>query len=206
MEEDGQDDSKASKKEAFMSAREKLVSYCAPFTQKHPYGSPTHSKRRLQDKDDKQKGLSSRGSGSNSSSANGGSNAQPNARPSGLRGKRGFNPPFKGKDGKDDGRYPPPLIIVACALRRLLTKALSLSVCSGPAKKQRRGDDDDGDERKPNTENNPLLEELLANEKLKFIDPVMVERICSEILDHSPAVGWDDIGTRHAPPGSLTIS
>ncbi len=34
MEEDGQDDSKASKKEAFMSAREKLVSYCAPFTQK----------------------------------------------------------------------------------------------------------------------------------------------------------------------------
>lgn len=144
MEEDGQDDSKASKKEAFMSAREKL------------------------DKDDKQKGLSSRGgSSSNSSSANGGSNAQPNARPSGLRGKRGFNPPFKGKDDKDDGR--------------------------GPAKKQRRGDDDDGDERKPNTENNPLLEELLANEKLKFIDPIMVERICSEILDHSPAVGWDDI-------------
>jgi len=110
MEED-----EASKKEAFMSAREKLVSYCAPFTQKHSYGSPTHSGRRLQDKDDKQKGLSSRGSGSNSSSANGGSNAQPNARPSGLRGKRGFNPPFKGKDDKDDGRYPPLLIIVACA-------------------------------------------------------------------------------------------
>lgn len=150
--------------------------------------------------------LSSRGSGSNSSSTNGGSTAQPNARPSGLRGKRGFNPPFKGKDYKDDGRYPPPLIIVACVLRTLLTKTLPLSVCSGPAKKQRWGNDDDGDERKPNTENNPLLEELPANEKLKFIDPIMVERICSEILDHSPAVGWDDIGTRHAPPGSLTIS
>jgi len=60
----------------------------------------------------------------------------------------------------------------------------------GQRKKSRREDEEE--ERKA-SESNPLLDELLANEKLKFIDPIMVERIVSEILDHSPAVEWDDI-------------
>jgi hypothetical protein len=156
--------------------------------------------RWMQDKDEKKKGLGGRGG---SSSSNGGSsNAQPSARPSGLRGKRGFNPPFKGKDDKDDGRYAIDAHHTQPSLRAVFSNdslSLSLSLCSNQAKKPRRGGDDDDEERKPNTENNPLLEELLANEKLKFIDPIMVERICSEILDHSPAVGWDDIGTHTLP-------
>jgi hypothetical protein len=44
--------------------------------------------------------------------------------------------------------------------------------------------------RKSNEEENkhPLLED----ERLKFMDSAMVERILSEVLDHNP-IGWDDI-------------
>ncbi len=52
--------------------------------------------------------------------------------------------------------------------------------------------DENGEERKPS--DNPMVEELLEREELKLMDPVLVERICSEILDTSPNISWEDIG------------
>ena len=50
-----------------------------------------------------------------------------------------------------------------------------------------------------------MVEELLEREELKLMDPVLVERICSEILDTSPNISWEDIGMLFLGGGRLLL-
>ncbi len=70
--------------------------------------------------------------------------------------------------------------------------ANNISLRNTKKPRTRRGSDDEDDKTKGTS--NPLVESLMEDERLKYLDPILIERICSEILDASAPVLWDDIG------------
>lgn len=49
------------------------------------------------------------------------------------------------------------------------------------------------------------FEEEVEDERLRLIDPKLVELIRSEIMDHGPPVAWDDIAGLHFAKATIQV-